>query len=183
MKMDAGLDTGDILTQRTTPIHASDNGETLHDRLAQLGAELLVATIPDFAAGKIQPRRQDAALATHAPKIKKEDGRIDWRQPATTIWNRLRAFTPWPGAFTFLPTQPKPQLLKIWQAEVVAKNGAGGEILSADKDGIVVGCGTGALRITTLQREGGRRMTAAEFLAGHALKPGQGFVTEPWLPP
>jgi len=173
MKMDAGLDTGDILTQCTTPIDPADNGETLHDRLAQLGAELLVATIPDHAAGKIQPRRQDAALATHAAKIKKEDGRIDWRQPATTIWNRLRAFTPWPGTFTFLPTPPKPQLLKIWQAEVVTGNGAGGEILSADESGIIVGCGTGALRIKTLQREGGRRMTAAEFLAGHALRSGE----------
>ena len=175
MKMDAGLDTGDILTQRTTPIHATDNGETLHDRLAQLGAELLVATIPDYAAGKIQPRRQNAALATYAVKIKKKDGHIDWRQPATTIWNRLRAFTPWPGAFTFLPPQPKPQLLKIWQAEVVTGNGASGAVLSADKDGIVIGCGTGALRLTTLQREGGRRMTAAEFLAGHALHAGQQF--------
>ena len=173
MKMDAGMDTGGILTQRVTPIHAEDNGETLHNRLAQIGAELLLETIPDYAAGKITPRAQDHALATLAPKIKKEAGHIDWRQPATTIWNRLRAFTPWPGAFTFLPTQPQPQLLKIWQAEVVSGIGPSGEIIRAERDGLVVGCGTAALRIITLQPEGRRRMTAAEFLAGHALHPGE----------
>jgi len=175
MKMDAGLDTGDILTQRATPIHAEDNGETLHDRLAQIGAELLLKTIPDYAAGKIPPRAQNHALATLAPKIKKSDGQIDWQQPAVKVWNRLRAFTPWPGAFTTLSAQPTPQLLKVWQAEVVANIGASGEILRADKEGIVVGCGTDSLRITVLQQEGRRRMTAAEFLAGDALRPGQHF--------
>jgi methionyl-tRNA formyltransferase len=120
MKMDVGMDTGDILTQRTTPIRAEDNSQTLHDRLAQLGAALLVETIPDYVAGRIQPCKQDHALATHAPKIKKEDGHIDWTLPATQLWNRLRAFTPWPGAFTFLPAQPQPKLLKLWQAEPVS---------------------------------------------------------------
>ena len=173
MKMDAGMDTGDILTQQATPIRAEDNAETLHDRLAKMGAELLVQTIPDYVAGKIQPRPQPGEGIIHAPKIKKEDGRIDWSQPARTTWNRIRAFTPWPGAFTFLPAQPNPLLLKIWQAEVVELAGAAGEILHADKTGITVACGQNALRVLSLQREGGRRMSAAEFLAGHALKPGQ----------
>jgi methionyl-tRNA formyltransferase len=133
---------------------------------------LLVRTIPDYVAGKLTPRSQPHELATHVAKIKKEDGRIDWHQPATAIWNRIRAFTPWPGAFTFLPAQPHPQLLKIWQAEVVPQNGPAGEVLSADKNGIVIGCSTDALRVTALQREGGRRMSAQEFLAGHALKAG-----------
>jgi methionyl-tRNA formyltransferase len=172
MKMDVGLDTGDILTQRTTPIHDEDNAATLHDRLAQLGAELLVQTIPDYVAGKIQPRPQPHELATQVAKIKKEDGRIDWQQPARAIWNRIRAFTPWPGAFTYLPTQPQPQLLKIWQAEVVSGQGTAGEVLFADKPGIVIGCGEGVLRVTQLQREGGRRMSAAEFLSGRPLLPG-----------
>jgi methionyl-tRNA formyltransferase len=172
MKMDVGLDTGDILTQRKTPIRDEDNAATLHDRLAQLGAELLVQTIPDYVAGKIPPRPQQHGLATHVAKIKKEDGRIDWQQPARTIWNRIRAFTPWPGAFTFLPAQPQPQLLKVWQGEVASGQGKAGKILSADKSGIVIGCGEGALRVTNLQREGGRRMTVPEFLAGHPLKPG-----------
>jgi methionyl-tRNA formyltransferase len=173
MKMAAGLDTGDILTQQATPVLPEDNAETLHDRLAQLGAELLVRTIPDYVAGKIQPRPQGAGQATHAPKIKKEDGRIDWRWPARAVWNRVRAFAPWPGAFTFLPAQPQPQLLKIWQAEVVPQNGAPGEILSADKSGILIGCGQNALRVTMVQREGGRKMPAQDFLAGQPLKPGQ----------
>ncbi len=187
MKMDVGLDTGPIVSQRRTPIQPEDDSATLHDRLAQLGAELLVQTIPDFVAGKIQPVPQPAEGASYAAKIKKEDGRIDWNQPARVIWNRLRAFTPWPGAFTFLPAEPKPLLLKIWKAEVVEKSGGGacrveaserrpGEVLSVDKTGIVVGCGEHALRILELQREGGRRMSAAEFLAGHPLKAGEKFV-------
>jgi methionyl-tRNA formyltransferase len=178
MKMDAGLDTGDILTQQVTPIHPEDNAETLHDRLAQLGADLLVRTIPDYVAGKIQPRPQVAGQATCTPKIKKEDGQIDWRLPARVIWNRVRAFTPWPGAFTFLPTPPsRPVGLKIWQAEVVLQRGTPGEIIHADKGDVVIACGQDALRVTVLQREGGRKMSAQEFLAGHALKPGQRFNT------
>jgi methionyl-tRNA formyltransferase len=180
MKMDAGLDTGPIITQRRTPILATDDSATLHDRLAQLGAELLVETIPDYVAGKIQPQPQPVEGASHAPKIKKEDGRIDWKLPAKTIWNRLRAFTPWPGAFTYWnstsniqQSTSNIQLLKVWKVEIVEHSGNAGEVLLADKTGIVVGCGQAALRILELQLEGGRRMNAAEFLAGHALKAGQ----------
>jgi methionyl-tRNA formyltransferase len=175
MKMDAGLDTGDILSQTRTPILPDDNSQTLHDRLAQLGADLLVATIPDFVAGKIQPRPQPAEGASYAAKIKKEDGKIDWSEPAEKILNQLRAFTPWPGAFTFLKAESKLQLLKIWKAEIVEKSGNTGEILSADKNGIVAACGKDALRILELQREGGRRLSAQEFLAGHPLKQGGRF--------
>jgi methionyl-tRNA formyltransferase len=173
MKMDAGLDTGDILAQRATAILADDNAATLHDRLAQMGAELLAQTIPDYAAGKIRSRPQAVEGVTHAPKIKKEDGRMDWNLPARAIWNRVRAFTPWPGAFMHLPAPTGPQFLKIWQAEVVEQTGSPGEIMRADKSGVVVGCGRDALRILVLQREGGRRMTVPEFLAGHPLQPGQ----------
>jgi methionyl-tRNA formyltransferase len=197
MKMDAGLDTGPVVSQCRTPIQPADDSATLHDRLARLGAELLVQTIPDYIAGKITPQAQPPDGASHAPKIKKEDGRIDWNLPANTIGNRLRAFTPWPGAFTFwsgappsggsaprvtlppeggTPNAPKPHLLKIWKAEVVEPAGAAGTILSADKHGIVVGCGQNALRLLELQREGGRRMNAAEFLAGHPLKAGEKFM-------
>jgi methionyl-tRNA formyltransferase len=175
MKMDAGLDTGPIVSQRHIPILPEDNSATLHDRLARLGAELLAQTIPDFVTGKIQPLPQPAGGVSHAHKIKKEDGHIDWSLPAKTIWNRLRAFTPWPGAFTFLAGKPNPHLLKIWKAEIVEQSGGAGEILSADKNGITVGCGENALRILELQREGGRRMNAAEFLSGHPLKAGEKF--------
>jgi len=198
MKMDAGLDTGPIVSQCRMPIRPEDDSAALHDRLAQLGAELLVQTIPGFVAGMIPPVPQPAEGAGYAAKIKKEDGRIDWSQPAQTVWNRLRAFTPWPGAFTFwfgvppsggnvMPgkkppeggttnTSSKPQLLKVWKAEVVEKSGSPGEVLQADKTGIVVGCGQDALRILELQREGGRRLTPAEFLAGHPLTAGERFV-------
>jgi methionyl-tRNA formyltransferase len=189
MKMDVGLDTGPIVSQRRTSIRPEDDSPALHDRLAQLGAELLVQTIPDYIAGKLPPRPQPAAGVSHAPKIRKEDGRIDWNRPAQNILNRLRAFTPWPGAYTFssgtgiLPVRNKPEtspatprLLKIWKAEIVERSGKPGEILSADKTGILVACGKDALRILELQHEGGRRMSVAEFLAGHILKPGDRFL-------
>src|SRR5690348_2045011 len=97
MKMDVGLDTGDILSQEKTAIDPKDNAQTLHDRLANIGAQLLVRTIPDFVAGKIQPRPQPGEGVSHAPKIKKQDGQIDWTQPAQVICNRVRALVPWPG--------------------------------------------------------------------------------------
>jgi len=173
MKMDVGLDTGDILAQAKTPIHPKDNLETLHDRLARLGAELLVRIIPDYVAGRIPPRAQPAEGVSYASKIRKQDGHIDWTQSARVIWNRVRGLVPWPGAFSYLPGQPQPHLLKIWQAEPVERTGPPGEVLQADKTGIVVGCGRDALRILALQREGGRRLHAQEFLAGHPLLPGQ----------
>lgn len=175
MKMDAGLDTGAILTQTTTRIEASDNAQTLHDRLAQLGAELLVTTIRDYASGKVQPQPQPTTGVTHVAKITKEQGRINWQLPAQEIWNRIRAFTPWPGAFTFLPVgdaTSRPVLLKIWEAQPISETGAAGQILRADKSGVVVACGRDALLVTRLQREGGRRLIAAEFLSGHALPRG-----------
>jgi methionyl-tRNA formyltransferase len=174
MKMDAGLDTGAILAAQSTPIAASDNAQTLHDHLAALGAQLLVRTIPDYVAGKLSPHPQPTDGAGYARKITKEDGHLDWTQPARALWNRIRAFTPWPGAFTFHLVASKQVLLKIWQSEVVGRtSGAGpGQILSADKAGIVVRCGQEALNIQVLKREGGRRLNAAEFLNGHALRPG-----------
>jgi len=177
LQMDAGMDTGGILAQRATPIRDADNAQTLHDRLAQLGAELLVETIPGLVAKTIVARPQPAEGVSHAPKIKKEDGRIDWQLPARTLWNRLRAFTPWPGAFTHLPAETRPLLLKIWEAEVESQQGPVSQVLAADKTGIVVSCGTDALRLLTVQREGGRRMSAAEYLAGHPLKPGHSFAS------
>jgi methionyl-tRNA formyltransferase len=213
MKMDAGLDTGPVVAQRRTPIQPEDDSATLHDLLGRIGAELLVQTIPDYVAGKVTPRPQPAAGVSLAPKIKKEDGRIDWNLPARAIRNRLRAFTPWPGVFTHLSRMtegkassapralegrggdeaPPSGMIKIWKTEVLEGSGdregspgitsAGpfgevtlpGTILSADKGGILVACGQDELRILELQREGGRRMGAAEFLAGHPLKAGERF--------
>ncbi len=173
MKMDVGLDTGAILAQAKTPVHPEDNSETLHNRLAKLGADLLVKTMPEYVAGRVAPRAQPSEGVSYAAKIKKQDGHIDWSQPARAIWNRVRGLVPWPGAFSYLPGQPQPHLLKIWQAEVVERSGPAGQVVQADKAGLVVGCGRDALRLLTLQREGGRRLSAQEFLAGHPILPGQ----------
>ena len=178
MKMDPGLDTGDILTQHTTSIVPEDNAQTLHDRLARLGAELLIQTIPDFLAGKILPRPQPSESVSYARKITKEDGRLDWNRPARVLWNQVRAFTPWPGSFTFLPATTERPLLKIRQVEVVENaSGQPGEILRAERADLVVACGEQALRLLVLQREGGRRLSAAEFLSGHPLQAGQRLLT------
>lgn len=178
MKMDVGLDTGAIISTQTTPIAEADTSQTLHNRLAEIGASLLVQTIPGYVTGNIQPRPQPADGVVYAHKIKKQDGLIDWTQSARHIWNRVRGLIPWPGAFTYLPmhgtTAPatQPPLLKIWQAEITNLSGTPGVIVSADKTGIVVGCGTGSLRILQLQREGGKRLGPGEFLAGHPLHSG-----------
>jgi len=171
MRMEAGLDTGPMVSEVRTPIADTDTGQTLHDRLALLGARLLVESIPGYVSGQLQPRPQPAEGVTYARKITREDGRLDWRQPARVLWNRLRAFTPWPGAFCLLPAEPQPKLLKVHAATPAETAAAGspGEVVSADKSGIVVACGTGALRITGVQPEGGRRMTAGDFLSGHRL--------------
>ena len=169
MQMDAGLDTGAILSKTATPIEPTDNAQTLHDRLAKLGAELLLKTIPRHVAGEIAAKPQDDTLATHAAKITRDMGRIDWSQPATQLWNRARAFTPWPGVFTRLDGKLL-KLLEIKPTEAIGLEP--GRVGQADADGIVVGCGNGALRITQLQKEGAKRLAAAEFLAGTPLPAG-----------
>ena len=173
MKMDAGLDTGDILLQHRTPILSQDNSETLHDRLALMGAELLLKAIPALVSGSLLPHPQPAVGGSYAARIKKEDGHIDWSRSAQSILNRLRGLTPWPGVFTFLEDGPRKHWLKIWQAEVVEGTGAPGHILQVEKSGITIACGEKALRVLNLQREGGKRLTAQQFLAGFPLVAGQ----------
>jgi methionyl-tRNA formyltransferase len=173
MKMDAGLDTGDILTQRAIPIRPEDNAQIVHDRLAALGAELLIETIPSYVSGKINPRPQPAQGLSYARKITREDGYLAWEDAAGKLINRIRAFTPWPGTFTSYAERGSQKLLKIWEARVVDQSSpTAGEVLQADKHGIVVACGAGALNLLIVQPEGGRRMTAQEFLSGRDLKPG-----------
>jgi methionyl-tRNA formyltransferase len=195
MKMDAGLDTGDILSESRIPIADTDNAQALHDRLAKLGAELLVRTVPDYVEARVTPRPQSARgeAPGYARKISKEDGRIDWTKPARAIWNQVRAFVPWPTAYTWLPSasperralsSPQspstPRLLKIWNASVQEHAWkTPGEILEAGKFGIVVACGEHALRILELQLEGARRLSAQQFLAGHPLKPGDRLLSAP----
>ncbi len=167
MKMDAGLDTGAIVSIVTTPVQDTDNAQTLHDRLAALGAELLVRTLPGYLAGDIKPEPQPATGSTYARKITKEDGLLDWTLDATTLWCRVRGLTPWPGTFTSLTVGGKSQVLKVWRAEPATEgSGRPGEVIGASKTGLVVACGKGALRLLELQREGGKRLPAHEFLSG-----------------
>ncbi len=172
MKMDAGLDTGDIVATVATPLAPDETAQTLHDRLAQLGAQLLLASLPDFLSGKIRPQPQPATGASYAAKIKKEDGRIDWSQSAHVLDRRIRAFTPWPGAFTDLPV-PTQRLLKVRTAAVVDAFGEPGRVLDAEGAGPLVACSEQALRLLWVQREGGQWMSGAEFLRGCPLQVGQ----------
>lgn len=173
MRMDAGLDTGPVVAQDREVIRPEDTAQTLHDRLAARGAALLRRTLPDYLAGRITPRPQPAEGATYARKLTREDGRLDWTRPAAELHRRLRALTPWPGAYTYLPAGERRLLLKVWAATVVpAAPGEPGAVLAAGAGGVVVRCGADALCLTELQREGGRRLPAAEFLAGHRLEPG-----------
>ena len=174
MQMDAGLDTGPILAQQRIAILDTDDAQTLHDRLAQVGAKLLVQTIPGYIAGEIKPSPQPEAQVTYARKITKADGQLDWTRPARDLWNQVRGLVPWPGCFTFTQDANR-SLLKIWSAEVDSASGTPGEIIAADKRGIVVGCGGQALKILMLQREGARRLTPQQFLAGTVMRAGQRF--------
>jgi methionyl-tRNA formyltransferase len=177
MQIAEKLDAGDILTQRATPIVAEDTAATLHDRLARMGADLLVQTLKGCIQNTVSARPQVEAEVVYARKITKEDGRLNWAQPARALWNRVRAFVPWPGAYTTMPGGMKTRTVKIWQTSVLEQDGGtSGLVLQADKNGITVACAAGsALRIHELQLEGGRRLTAAEFLAGHPLQPGDRF--------
>lgn len=175
MKMDSGLDTGPILSQERTPIQPTDDSQTLHDRLAALGAKLLRQTIPDYVRGSIQPQPQPDG-ATYARKIEKLDGLIDWSLSADLNWRKIRAFTPWPGAFTFLEIGGKRRMFKVFDVTVAEDHGAPGTILRADRAGLVIACGENALKVGSIQPEGRKRMGVAEFLAGNSISPGQVFT-------
>jgi methionyl-tRNA formyltransferase len=162
MYMDEGLDTGDILLQRSVEILPNDTGGSLHDRLAQIAPETLLESLQLLAAGNAPRIPQDNARATYAPKLKREHGLIDWSQSAEAIERKIRAYNPWPGAFMKVDSQN----LKIFSASVVDLNGQPGEILRSEKD-LIVAAGKSALSFAEVQLEGKRRMTGAEFLRGH----------------
>jgi methionyl-tRNA formyltransferase len=165
MYMDEGLDTGDILLQRTIDILPADTGGALHNRLAGVAPETLLESLDLLAKGKAPRTPQDNAVATYAPKLKREDGKIDWSGPADAIERKIRAFDPWPGAFMTVSTDGT-RNLKIFSATVIDLRGKPGKILRSEAE-LVVAAGEGALSLGEVQLEGKRRMSAMEFLRGH----------------
>ncbi|MBR9827081.1 MAG: methionyl-tRNA formyltransferase [Oceanospirillales bacterium] len=165
MQMDAGLDTGAMLSKATCAIDDNDTSGTLHDRLAVLGAELLVNTLAPLAAGTLAPEPQDDQLANYAHKLDKQEGLIDWTLPAAEILRRIRGFNPWPVCFTRLGDDN----LRIWSAEPdqQGSDAAAGTILAADGQGIHVACGQGTLRLTQLQLPGGKAQPVKTLLNAH----------------
>ena len=159
--MDEGLDTGDILLQRKIDISPSETGATLHDRLAEIAPEALLESLRLLAAGNAPRISQDQALATYAPKLNREAGRINWNESAEVIERKIRAYNPWPGVLT----EFNGRNLKIFSATIVDLRGKAGEILRKDQD-LVVATSDRALSMTEVQLEGKRRMSAAEFLRG-----------------
>jgi methionyl-tRNA formyltransferase len=168
MQLDAGMDTGPMLLKRALPIGDDDTAGTLAPRLAALGAELMVVALERLAAGALTPEPQDDALATLAPMLDKDAGVLDWTQPATVVRDRVRGVDPWPGAHSVLAGEP----IKLWGARLAPGAGAPGEVLAADRDGLVVACGEGALALGELQLPGRKRMTVSAFVAGRPLAPG-----------
>jgi methionyl-tRNA formyltransferase len=174
MLMNEGLDSGPILLRQEVAIAPDDTGGSLHAKLALVAAALIVETLAGLAASRIAPIPQDDTLATYAPMLKKEDGRIDWAMPASKLSLFVRAFDPWPGTFTTL-SGTQVRIIKA-QAETQSFPVSPGTVVSAEKNGIIVACGEGSLRVMEIQAPGKRRMKAREYLAGHPVKPGCHFL-------
>ena len=177
MQMDVGLDTGNILRSASLPItHDGPNADTsgsLHDKLAQLGADLVLDVLRQAEQGPLVSQPQAADGVCYASKVERQEARIDWSQSAAQAQRNVRAFNPAPGAWTGW----NGQALKVWNAQVVegAPAAAPGQIVAVGPEGIDVACADGSLRLLTLQRAGGRRLSAAEFMRGHGLRPGMAF--------
>lgn len=168
MRMDEGMDTGPVIDRAELPIGPTDTSATLHDALALLGGDVLRRALPRYLAGALQPVAQPTEGVVMAPMIKKEDGALDFTKSAAELERRLRAFTPWPGAFTKL----EGALFKVHAASVANGKGEPGTILAATNAGIEVACAEGSLLLTSVQLEGKRVMTAQEFLTGKKLAAG-----------
>jgi methionyl-tRNA formyltransferase len=180
MRMDKGMDSGDIVAQAQEPIRPDDTAGTLQERLAGLGADLLLRCLPEWAAGRIVPRPQNQAEATFAPRLRKEEGLLDWHLPATTLALRVRAFSPWPGCFAWLTTprgaQPRHERLKVLAAAAEkspADDLPPGTVADTAGPGPAVATGAGLLRLLRVQREGGRVVDGRAFLRGCPLRTGQ----------
>mgnify|MGYP001060148766 CR=1 FL=1 len=171
MHMAEGLDTGDMILAKRIPIRRRETAGTLHDRLADLAASALEEALDQFEQGTARREPQDDAVATYAGRLNREDGRIDWNRDACAIERHIRAMNPWPSAFCEMPLRDGgPARLKVHSAIVHRREGGpAGQVLRADEAGILVGAGGGSVLLRTIQGEGGRRMTAGEWIRGHAV--------------
>jgi len=170
MLMDEGMDTGAILLQAKVPITPDDTAGTLSSKLAEVGGRLLIETLAGLQNGTVTPQPQDSSQATMAPLLKKEDGLLDWSIPALDLANRVRGLSPWPGAYTYLGEDR----WVIWKSQALHRSTAAvppGTIMDATKEGLIVATGSGLLRIMEFQPANSRRMSAAQYLAGHTLAP------------
>ena len=169
MQMDAGLDTGAVVSTHRYPIKNTDTANEVHNALMQLGAQAIVADLQQLQqTGRLNATPQPQTGITYAQKLTKEEAKIDWHQPAPVIEHKIRAFNPVPGAWVEYQDRP----LKIWQAEAVEQSGRAGEVLAISSDGLIVACGEGALNITELQPAGSKRMPIAAFAAGRHIEKG-----------
>ncbi len=182
MLMDAGLDTGPVLRQCPLTIDSCETGGSLHERLAHLGRDCLLRTLDDVRLNRARPQIQDEAEASYAPRINKAEARIDWHDDAECLERRVRAFNPWPVAYTLLPVtrhetsrqNAQSQVLRIHAAQAVATDAGiqAGEILQPDRKSLIIGCGKGALKLKEVQVAGRRRVPVADFLNAWPLDPG-----------
>jgi methionyl-tRNA formyltransferase len=171
MKMDVGLDSGPVLARKSVPIAAKDDAGSLHDRLAALGAQMVVAALADLQAEQARAVPQSESDVTYARKIEKAETVLDWSRPAEDLDRAVRAFRPLPGASTMLGRES----IKVWRARERDERGEPGVLLRVDDGALVIGCGRNVLEVTEIQRPGGRRLATAEFLRGRPLKPGTRF--------
>jgi methionyl-tRNA formyltransferase len=169
MQMDAGLDTGDMMLVSREPISPQDTTGELHDRLAALGGRLIVDALLRLAEGRLTRTPQPDEGVNYAAKISKDEAALDLRLPASTLLRRIHAFNPAPGA----SVQSGDSVLKIWRAERIAGSGEPGLVLAVDARGVTVACGEDALLLTELQKPGGKRLPAANFLQGFSIEAGQ----------
>ncbi|MDE6204254.1 MAG: methionyl-tRNA formyltransferase [Lachnospiraceae bacterium] len=182
MQMDKGIDTGDMFCKAIVPIEEKETGDSLHDKLMEAGAKLIVEALPQIEAGKLMPEKQDEALSSYAGRLSKSMGLIDWNKDAAVIERLIRGLNSWPSAYTFY----RGKTLKIWEADVIEmqeKNGIFGEpapgcVARVEKDFFDVITANGILRVRTLQLEGKKRMPVKDFLLGYELKPG-GMLGQP----
>ena len=171
IKMDKGMDSGPIILQKEEEILHSDTAFSLSRRLSEKGSFLLLQAINLIKEEKVLFNPQ-TGKPTYAPKLRKEEGLIDWRKTAKESKNLVRGFNPWPGTFTYLKKEGKRKLLKVWEAEEEKLNGQPGELLALKKEGILIGCGKGSLLLKTVQLEGKKRVSAGSFISGYPLSIG-----------